>query len=132
MNKIFKTKYDVTTGQTKVVSELASNRQLASSSAKTPKCGSFSTIFLSLFKLLPLAFLLNGSFVYGQDGVSNIQLDGITAEEEKVGFDTIWRNSKPTNFISKVGEKSVVLGMGSIAFVYKKNKNFGNSGGGKL
>ncbi|QQF70139.1 ESPR domain-containing protein [Histophilus somni] len=30
MNKIFKTKYDVTTGQAKVVSELANNRQLAS------------------------------------------------------------------------------------------------------
>ncbi|QQF71162.1 ESPR domain-containing protein [Histophilus somni] len=30
MNKIFKTKYDVTTGQTKVVSELANNRQVAS------------------------------------------------------------------------------------------------------
>ncbi|QQF78447.1 ESPR-type extended signal peptide-containing protein [Histophilus somni] len=29
MNKIFKTKYDVTTGQAKVVSELANNRQLA-------------------------------------------------------------------------------------------------------
>ncbi|QEH08074.1 hypothetical protein FWK43_00365 [Histophilus somni] len=38
MNKIFKTKYDITTGQCKAVSELASNRQVASSSEK-PKCG---------------------------------------------------------------------------------------------
>ncbi|WP_218638486.1 ESPR-type extended signal peptide-containing protein, partial [Histophilus somni] len=38
MNKIFKTKYDVTTGQCKAVSELASNRQIASSSEKKPKC----------------------------------------------------------------------------------------------
>lgn len=30
MNKIFKTKYDATTGQTKVVSELAKNCQVAS------------------------------------------------------------------------------------------------------
>ncbi|QQF65931.1 ESPR domain-containing protein [Histophilus somni] len=41
MNKIFKTKYDVTTGQTKVVSELATNRQIASSSGEKPKCGVF-------------------------------------------------------------------------------------------
>ncbi|TDF37845.1 hypothetical protein E1290_07530 [Histophilus somni] len=64
MNKIFKTKYDVTTGQTKVVSELASNRQLASSSEKTPKCGGF----LRMFKVLPLALLVSVVFsrvVYG-------------------------------------------------------------------
>ncbi|TFI32096.1 ESPR-type extended signal peptide-containing protein, partial [Histophilus somni] len=41
MNKIFKTKYDVTTGQCKAVSELASNRQIASSSKSKPKCGVF-------------------------------------------------------------------------------------------
>ncbi|QQF79305.1 ESPR-type extended signal peptide-containing protein [Histophilus somni] len=41
MNKIFKTKYDITTGQCKAVSELASNRQIASSSKSKPKCGGF-------------------------------------------------------------------------------------------
>ncbi|QQF79486.1 ESPR-type extended signal peptide-containing protein [Histophilus somni] len=38
MNKIFKTKYDVTTGQTKVVSELANNRQVASRVEAEVRC----------------------------------------------------------------------------------------------
>ncbi|QQF81043.1 ESPR domain-containing protein [Histophilus somni] len=45
MNKIFKTKYDITTGQCKAVSELASNRQIASSSKSKPKCGGFLGMF---------------------------------------------------------------------------------------
>ncbi|THA20727.1 hypothetical protein E5361_09635, partial [Histophilus somni] len=68
MNKIFKTKYDVTTGQTKVVSELANNRQVASrvegASGRQPKCG----VFLGMFKILPLALLMSellSSVAYG-------------------------------------------------------------------
>ncbi|QEH10548.1 hypothetical protein E4M08_01195 [Histophilus somni] len=63
MNKIFKTKYDVTTGQTKVVSELANNRQVASrvegASGRQPKCGVFLDNFLGVFKLAPLALALS-------------------------------------------------------------------------
>ncbi|THA49615.1 hypothetical protein E5431_07390, partial [Histophilus somni] len=58
MNKIFKTKYDITTGQCKAVSELASNRQIASSSESKPKCGVFFGVF-GAFKLAPLALALS-------------------------------------------------------------------------
>lgn len=121
MNKIFKTKYDVTTGQTKVVSELASNRQLASSSEKTLKCGGISGSFLGLFKLLPLAFLLNGSFVYGKD--VNIVLSGFTANESKIGPTEILDDKGGTNttpFINSVGDRSILLAPGSKSFIYKK------------
>ncbi|QQF66418.1 ESPR domain-containing protein [Histophilus somni] len=64
MNKIFKTKYDVTTGQTKVVSELANNRQVASrvegAAWRQPKCGVFFGGMLGAFKVLPLALLMAG------------------------------------------------------------------------
>ncbi|MFY1026897.1 hypothetical protein ACE4RU_03955, partial [Actinobacillus seminis] len=68
MNKIFKTKYDVTTGQTKAVSELANNRQVASRvegasvGVGQPKCGVFFGGILGLFKVLPLALMINGMF----------------------------------------------------------------------
>uniref|UniRef100_Q0I2H0 Autotransporter adhesin n=1 Tax=Histophilus somni (strain 129Pt) TaxID=205914 RepID=Q0I2H0_HISS1 len=65
MNKIFKTKYDVTTGQTKVVSELANNRQVASrveGSSVAEKCGVFLGNFLGAFKVLPLALVMSGVF----------------------------------------------------------------------
>ncbi|WP_249961243.1 YadA-like family protein [Histophilus somni] len=71
MNKIFKTKYDVTTGQTKVVSELANNRQVASrieGSSVAEKCGDFLGNFLGAFKVLPLALVMSGllsSAAYG-------------------------------------------------------------------
>ncbi|WP_406811996.1 YadA-like family protein [Histophilus somni] len=58
MNKIFKTKYDITTGQCKAVSELASNRQIASSSESKPKCGVFFGVF-GAFKLAPLVLALS-------------------------------------------------------------------------
>uniref|UniRef100_Q0I274 Uncharacterized protein n=1 Tax=Histophilus somni (strain 129Pt) TaxID=205914 RepID=Q0I274_HISS1 len=67
MNKIFKTKYDVTTGETKVVSELAKNCPAASgvSCASSvgvgqPKCGVFFGGMLGAFKILPLALLISG------------------------------------------------------------------------
>uniref|UniRef100_Q0I550 Uncharacterized protein n=1 Tax=Histophilus somni (strain 129Pt) TaxID=205914 RepID=Q0I550_HISS1 len=79
MNKIFKTKYDVTTGQTKVVSELANNRQVASrvegASESQPKCGVFFGGMLGAFKVLPLALVMSGvlsSVGYGYD----LWLDG--------------------------------------------------------
>ncbi|THA21841.1 adhesin [Histophilus somni] len=76
MNKIFKTKYDVTTGQTKVVSELANNRQVASRvegssvGVGQPKCGVFFGGMLGAFKLLPLALVVSGALsgvAYGYD-----------------------------------------------------------------
>ncbi|WP_249963457.1 YadA-like family protein [Histophilus somni] len=84
MNKIFKTKYDVTTGQTKVVSELANNRQVASrveAASVAEKCGDFLGNFLGAFKVLPLALVMSGllsSVGYGavrylslEDGTQN-------------------------------------------------------------
>ncbi|MFY1027995.1 YadA-like family protein [Actinobacillus seminis] len=73
MNKIFKTKYDVTTGQTKVVSELANNRQVASrveAAGSQPKCGVFFGGMLGAFKVLPLVLVMSGllsSVAYGND-----------------------------------------------------------------
>ncbi|WP_249960688.1 YadA-like family protein [Histophilus somni] len=63
MNKIFKTKYDVTTGQTKVVSELANNRQVTSrveGAGSQPKCGVFFGGMLGVFKVLSLALVMSG------------------------------------------------------------------------
>ncbi|TDF37143.1 hypothetical protein E3U35_09765 [Histophilus somni] len=132
MNKIFKTKYDITTGQTKVVSELAKNCQVASRSENKPKCGGISGNFLGLFKLLPLAFLLTGSFVYGQD--INIVLSGLTANESKIGPDTILDDSSGTGhsttpFINKVGDRSILLAPGSKSLINKKTRNWGSAGG---
>ncbi|WP_075290784.1 YadA-like family protein [Histophilus somni] len=130
MNKIFKTKYDVTTGQTKVVSELAKNCQVASRSENKPKCGGISGNFLGLFKLLPLAFLLTGSFVYGQD--INIVLSGFTADEAKIGPDTILNDKGGNNkvpFISKVGDKSIILAPGSKSLIFKRKRDWKNAGG---
>ncbi|WP_249962043.1 YadA-like family protein [Histophilus somni] len=76
MNKIFKTKYDITTGQSKAVSELANNRQLASSSEKTPKCGVFLGGMLGAFKVLPLALVIVGFF-----GLSNVSY---AVDEQKI------------------------------------------------
>lgn len=48
MNKIFKCKYDVTSGVTKVVSELATNQQLASQTTRsTPPPPRLISRFLS-------------------------------------------------------------------------------------
>ncbi|WP_075321222.1 YadA-like family protein [Histophilus somni] len=132
MNKIFKTKYDITTGQTKVVSELAKNCQVASRSENKPKCGGISGNFLGLFKLLPLAFLLTGSFVYGQD--INIVLSGLTANESKIGPDTILNDSSgsgsnTTPFIDKVGDRSILLAPGSKSLINKKARNWSSAGG---
>ncbi|WP_406812074.1 YadA-like family protein [Histophilus somni] len=129
MNKIFKTKYDVTTGQTKVVSELAKNCQVASRSENKPKCGGISGNFLGLFKLLPLAFLLTGSFVYGQD--INIVLSGFTADEAKIGPDTILNDKGGSNkvpFIGKVGDKSIILAPGSKSLIFKRKRDWKNAG----
>ncbi len=78
MNNIFKTKYDITTGQCKAVSELANNRQMASSSGEKPKCGVFFGGVLGAFKLLSLALVMSGvsSVVYEDEvwidnGVNN-------------------------------------------------------------
>ncbi|OZN25114.1 hypothetical protein CFY87_05225 [Actinobacillus seminis] len=67
MNKIFKTKNDVTTGQTKVISELANNSQVASSSGEKPKCGQIAGRFaLSFFR----------AFCNGECGTGGMALFG--------------------------------------------------------
>uniref|UniRef100_Q0I1T5 Autotransporter adhesin n=2 Tax=Pasteurellaceae TaxID=712 RepID=Q0I1T5_HISS1 len=95
MNKIFKTKYDVTTGQTKVVSELANNRQVASRvegasvGVGQPKCG----VFLGMFKVLPLALLMSGllsSAAYGANVWIDVNPNGITGGDNKPS--SVWYN----------------------------------------
>ncbi|QQF86199.1 hypothetical protein JFL55_00385 [Histophilus somni] len=83
MNKIFKTKYDITTGQCKAVSELASNRQVASSSEK-PKCGGLFGEILGLFKVLPLAFMIAGFL--GVSTISNAAWLAINESKGTVGI----------------------------------------------
>ncbi|MFY1027036.1 hypothetical protein ACE4RU_04705, partial [Actinobacillus seminis] len=108
MNKIFKTKYDITTGQTKAVSELASNRQVASSSEKA-KCGGLLGYSLGVFKLAPLACGLFSGMGYaanvwidnGTDGV-NLQKTGYLNESTRVG-----------NWNGKAPLESVILSSGS-------------------
>ncbi|WP_249961368.1 YadA-like family protein [Histophilus somni] len=120
MNKIFKTKYDITTGQTKVVSELANNRQVASRvegasvGVGQPKCGGFFGGMLGAFKVLPLALLMAGIF-----GVNNLSfaVDYIEVDSTKVG---------PNNYYiqNNLGNDSVHL----YGWNYKKSsgeyKNF--------
>ncbi len=113
MNKIFKTKYDVTTGQCQAVSELANNRQVASSSEKA-KCGGLFGGILGEFKVLPLALVMSGIF-----GVNNLSFaaDYIEVDSTKVG---------PSNYYiqQQLGTDSVHL----YGWNYKKSdgryKNF--------
>ncbi|WP_075321877.1 ESPR-type extended signal peptide-containing protein [Histophilus somni] len=101
MNKIFKTKYDVTTGQCKAVSELASNRQIASSSGEKPKCGGFFGGVLGAFKVLPLALAMSGvsSVAYGAD----VWIDNNTSREHgKSNYNTsIWYDGANKNIKEK-------------------------------
>ncbi len=97
MNKIFKTKYDVTTGQTKVVSELANNRQVASrveAAGSQPKCGVFFGGMLGAFKVLPLALVMSGllsSVAYGE----NLWIDTDWTQEDKQKNEEGGKNGKP-------------------------------------
>ncbi|WP_249963348.1 YadA-like family protein [Histophilus somni] len=117
MNKIFKTKYDVTTGQTKVVSELANNRQVASrveAAGSQPKCGGFLGNFLRAFKVLPLALVAMhcqvsyatlGYLVTDHDtGASGVGTDGRNQWSEAPN----WKDKENVIFapISKDGQNS--------------------------
>ncbi|QQF66623.1 hypothetical protein JFL60_03000 [Histophilus somni] len=129
MNKIFKTKYDITTGQCKAVSELASNRQIASSSKSKPKCGGFW--FLGMFKVLPLALLMSG--MLGVSSVSYadivyIDMDGETGAEG-VNKDwseaQFWKNTDSEHILLApvqysptyaAGVGAIAIGSRSVAF----------------
>ncbi|THA20735.1 hypothetical protein E5361_09575, partial [Histophilus somni] len=111
MNKIFKTKYDVTTGQTKVVSELANNRQVASRvegasvGVGQPKCGVFFGGMLGAFKVLPLALVMAGflgvsSVSYAE--ITYIDMDhktGSAGVQEKWGEASQWKNGGRENIL---------------------------------
>ncbi|QQF84116.1 ESPR-type extended signal peptide-containing protein [Histophilus somni] len=130
MNKIFKTKYDITTGQCKAVSELASNRQIASSSESKPKCGGFWGNFLRAFKVLPLALLLAGffsNFAYAADvwleNKKDLSQNGQLNEGTGVWFDG-------SNMENPIKTESTILSSGENStgeFAQKagfKNKSF--------
>ncbi|OZN25541.1 hypothetical protein CFY87_02775 [Actinobacillus seminis] len=146
MNKIFKTKYDVTTGQTKAVSELASNRQVASSSGEKPKCDVFFGGNLGAFKVLPLALLMLGllsSVAYGdndnvyhwdqgegsyiapyKDGVhegKNKESVLITKKENTAGLEVnkARKNNASFKHTVAVGSRTVVGGHGATSIGYK-------------
>ncbi|ACA31577.1 YadA domain protein [Histophilus somni 2336] len=114
MNKIFKTKYDITTGQCKAVSELASNRQIASSSESKPKCGVFFGGNLGAFKVLPLALVLAGFF--GVSSVSYadivyIDMDGETGAagvKQNWSEATYWKDKKNI-LITPVQDRGQIL-----------------------
>ncbi|ARU64558.1 hypothetical protein BTV20_03140 [Histophilus somni] len=115
MNKIFKTKYDITTGQCKAVSELASNRQIASSSKSKPKCGVFLGNFLGIFKFSPLVLLMSGmlgvsSVSYAE--ITYIDMDGTTGAagvQEKWGEAPHWKNGSENILIAPVQDKGTNL-----------------------
>ncbi|WP_075321704.1 ESPR-type extended signal peptide-containing protein [Histophilus somni] len=97
MNKIFKTKYDVTTGQTKVVSELANNRQVASrveGSSVAEKCGDFLGNFLGAFKVLPLALVLAGFFGLSSISYAAVVYIDMEATTGAAGVRQDWRESQ--------------------------------------
>ncbi|THA44659.1 hypothetical protein E5429_05040 [Histophilus somni] len=130
MNKIFKTKYDITTGQCKAVSELASNRQIASSSESKPKCGGFWGNFLRAFKVLPLALLLAGffsNFAYAADvwleNKKDLSQNGQLNEGTGVWFDgsNMENPSKTESTILSSGENSTGEFAQKAGF---KNKSF--------
>ncbi|THA21261.1 hypothetical protein E5361_07005 [Histophilus somni] len=130
MNKIFKTKYDITTGQCKAVSELASNRQIASSSESKPKCGGFWGNFLRAFKVLPLALLLAGffsNFAYAADvwleNKKDLSQNGQLNEGTGVWFDgsNMTNPSKTESTILSSGENSTGEFAQKAGF---KNKSF--------
>ncbi|QQF90268.1 hypothetical protein JFL57_05795 [Histophilus somni] len=111
MNKIFKTKYDVTTGQTKVVSELANNRQVASRvegssvGVGQPKCGVFLGGMLGAFKVLPLALVMAG--IFGVCSVSYAEITyidmdhktGSAGVQEKWSESGQWKNGGRENIL---------------------------------
>ncbi|ACA32034.1 hypothetical protein BTV20_09625 [Histophilus somni] len=130
MNKIFKTKYDITTGQCKAVSELASNRQIASSSESKPKCGGFWGNFLRAFKVLPLALLLAGffsNFAYAAnvwlENKKDLSQNGQLNEGTGVWFDgsNMENPSKTESTILSSGENSTGEFAQKAGF---KNKSF--------
>ncbi|WP_249961275.1 YadA-like family protein [Histophilus somni] len=95
MNKIFKTKYDVTTGQTKVVSELANNRQVASrveGAESQPKCGVFFGGMLGAFKVLPLALVMAGILGVNNVAYGEYKIIKIDEDSGQVGIDTLEKN----------------------------------------
>ncbi|WWO73894.1 hypothetical protein V4937_04120 [Histophilus somni] len=106
MNKIFKTKYDVTTGQCKAVSELASNRQIASSSKSKPKCGVFLGNFLGIFKFSPLVLLMSGML-----GVSSVSYADITYidMDGNTGAAGVRENWREADYWKKNGRENTLL-----------------------
>ncbi|WP_249963693.1 ESPR-type extended signal peptide-containing protein [Histophilus somni] len=128
MNKIFKTKYDVTTGQTKVVSELANNRQVASRvdgasvGVGQPKCGEFFGGMLGAFKVLPLALVMAG--ILGVNNVAYGDYKEIKIDEDsgQVGTEDLEKDenvvlAKKSSLETNNGrqtKKTVVIGAGDV------------------
>ncbi|WP_249961558.1 YadA-like family protein [Histophilus somni] len=128
MNKIFKTKYDVTTGQTKVVSELATNKSKTSScvrsiSVQQPHWGDFIRNALSLAVALAFsssAFAHNDLVSYGGSiGTKQSDMEYCYAQGQRVYCDRVALN--PNNHdhgkvnLSKVGILGVAIGHGAWA-----------------
>ncbi|MFY1026750.1 hypothetical protein ACE4RU_03200 [Actinobacillus seminis] len=115
MNKIFKTKNDVTTGQTKVISELANNRQVASSSGEKPKCGQIAGRFaLSFLGLFVMANVAQAAWLYLENGCVGSQLNDNGLNESTIATYEAWNSgiSKDKEMIllssakNKTGEKT--------------------------
>lgn len=76
---------------------------------------------LSFNKALFVVFLICGSFLYSNSkGISNIQVDTIDSNEEKIGPDVIYEGGNPTPYINRIGAKSILLAPGSKASTIKR------------
>ncbi|WP_143432836.1 ESPR-type extended signal peptide-containing protein, partial [Histophilus somni] len=130
MNKIFKTKYDVTTGQCKAVSELASNRQIASSSEKKPKCGA-NLKRTSLSENLLFNMLISGLVLFAYPAWATAAQTQVNKEGEiKIDADTLKSSSNSGGSNNNGKGKSDII-IGNDADVDNKSVASGNNGLGQ-
>ncbi|QQF85275.1 ESPR domain-containing protein [Histophilus somni] len=125
MNKIFKTKYDVTTGQCKAVSELASNRQIASSSEKKPKCGA-NLKRTSLSENLLFNMLISGLVLFAYPAWATAAQTQVNKEGEiKIDADTMKNGNSVSSPSTGKGHNDIMIGNEAEA---KKNDTSSSNG----
>ncbi|QEH08962.1 hypothetical protein FWK45_04830 [Histophilus somni] len=124
MNKIFKTKYDVTTGQCKAVSELASNRQIASSSEKKPKCGA-NLKRTSLSENLLFNMLISGLVLFAYPAWAAAAQTSNNDKDIKIDGNTMINGNSVSSPSTGKGHNDIMIGNEAEA---KKNDTSSSNG----